>query len=32
MLSKYPGLLAMFLQDVQLAMRGGKKSQLAEKF
>lgn len=25
MLSKYPGLLAMLLQDMQLAMRGGKK-------
>lgn len=25
MLSKYPGLLAMLLQDVQLAMGGGKR-------
>lgn len=25
MLSKYPGLLAVLLQDVQLAMRGGKR-------
>lgn len=25
MLSKYPGLLAVLLQDMQLAMRGGKK-------